>query len=133
MTRANTWVIRLCLALTVLHLAAAATLTHWPRLLSHGWFDTRLSEPVRDATLWFTFGGIALAAIVSLARLGIRTTGVMPTPVGVYLLLLGVPLTVFQPVSGGVGVVIAGLAALTVARRAARTGQSSLGGGPSRG
>lgn len=112
----NRWVIRLCVVLTTLHFAAAAAFTAWPRLLSHGWFDTRLAEPVRDATVWFTIGGIALAAIVSLARQGVKATGRIPIQVGVYLLIVGIPVTVFQPVSGGVGVVIAGGLALVAAR-----------------
>ncbi|ADD42098.1 DUF6463 family protein [Stackebrandtia nassauensis] len=119
MRTVDRWIISLCCVLMTLHFLAAVTLTPWIDVVTTGWFDTRLDHPPRDATVWFFIGGVALLVVISLARMGIRTTGRLPVQVGVYLLVIGVPLTLFQPVSGGIGVVATGVLALLASRSAA--------------
>jgi hypothetical protein len=64
-------------------------------------------------TLWFTISGIAFLGLGLLARRSVITTGEVPAETGWILLVMGIPISLLEPVSGGW--LLAAIGVLTVA------------------
>jgi hypothetical protein len=67
--------------------------------------------------------GIGFLAFGTFARWAIKATGHMPTQIGGYLLLAGVPMTIMQPVSGGALLTVIGILALLAAKHSPTPGE----------
>ncbi|WP_119729314.1 DUF6463 family protein [Thermomonospora amylolytica] len=116
------WLPRLIIGLAVVHTVYAFAVMPgvWGDILRAGVFDSTEGDAEREATLWFFFAGIGFFAVGTLTRWALRTTGRVPRQIGGYLLLLGVPMSIIQPASGGWALIAVGVLALIAARRTER-------------
>jgi Family of unknown function (DUF6463) len=102
MNAAARWVPRLLTATAVLHVAyAAADQSTWGAVLAGGLWDAVEGDPAREAELWFLVLAPALLALSALARTHARATGRLPASLGLWMIVVGLLISVFVPVSGG--------------------------------
>ncbi|GAA3465465.1 DUF6463 family protein [Nonomuraea roseola] len=120
-TGLNRWVPRLAIAAAALHFIVAFTVADWRGIVGNGFVNTVGDAAVPDndvrmSTLWFFMAGMGFLAFGTFARWAVKRTGRMPAQIGGYLLAAGVPMTIIQPVSGGVLLTAIGVLALRAAR-----------------
>ncbi|RJL31943.1 DUF6463 family protein [Bailinhaonella thermotolerans] len=125
MSTLTRWVPRLIFITSAFHFVwAFAQRNAWAEIARGGFFATAAdpSAPgydLRDSTVWFMVGGIALLALGALTRHVARVTGRIPAQIGWFFVAMGIPLTViYFPVTGGWAVLAIGVVALLAARRA---------------
>lgn len=117
------WVPRLILMTGAAHvLYAFAIPNEWAAIARDGFLGaidggSELDDARRRADLWFLLAGPAMLALGGLARATVRETGTLPAQLGGWLLLIGVPMTVIDPASGGWLLNALGIATLVAALR----------------
>ncbi|REE99132.1 DUF6463 family protein [Thermomonospora umbrina] len=114
------WLPRLTIACAVVHTVYAFAVMPgtWGDIVRAGVFDGIEGDPEREAALWFLFAGIGFFAIGTLTQVVLRSTGRVPLQIAGYLLLLGVPMSIVEPASGGWLLMGLGVLALVAHRRA---------------
>lgn len=70
-------------------------------LLREGLFNTVHGQPMREATFWFLFGGIAMILIGALVRWMEKQNYQLPRFLGWSLLAIAVAVVFIMPASGG--------------------------------
>lgn len=114
------WVPRLMLATSGMHVALGAVTfrPEWRTIARRGVCGSVHDD--RDATasaLWFMVSGAALFGLGLLTRKHVGETGRLPKETGYTLLVLGVPVSLLQPASGGWLLVGMGGLALVVSNK----------------
>jgi hypothetical protein len=124
MTRLNRLVPYLIVAVAVLHFVWAFMPPNtFADIAGEGFFatvsDTTAAHyDARDADMWFLVCGIGNLAIGTLTQAVVRETGRVPTQTGVYLLVLGVVVSIiFFPVNPGPLFIAIGVLALVAANQ----------------
>ncbi|HEX2316168.1 MAG TPA: DUF6463 family protein [Thermomonospora sp.] len=113
------WLPRLIVGLAVIHTVYAFAMMPdaWGDIVEAGVLNGVEGDAERESALWFFFAGIGFFAVGTLTQWALRTTGRVPRQIGVYLLLLGVPMVIVEPASGGWALIAVGVLALVAARR----------------
>jgi hypothetical protein len=101
LTKAQIWVPRLLLGTAALHVAVAAAAPNaWGSIARAGFFDVLDGHDDRELALYFGILALPLAMAGTMVRWMLRTTGRLPAQVGWWLIAMGAPIAVLQPVSG---------------------------------
>ncbi|MFE6049913.1 DUF6463 family protein [Kitasatospora sp. NPDC056446] len=121
LTRAQLWVPRLLLATAALHVAVAAAVPNaWGAIARAGFFDVLGGHDDRQLALYFGILALPLAMAGTTARWMLRTTGRIPAQLGWWLIAMGAPIAVLDPVSGAWLLLGIGWLAVAAGRRPAR-------------
>ncbi|MFI9556281.1 DUF6463 family protein [Nonomuraea endophytica] len=122
----NRWIPRLTIALIGAHFLVSLVLgsSTLDDIAREGFWNTVPDDPLRSAEMWFFLAGFPLLALGTMSQSIVAATGRLPAQLGWYLLMVGVPLTILFPISGGPLLVVLGIAALHAARRSAAAPQT---------
>jgi hypothetical protein len=100
-TKSQAWVPRLLFATAVMHGAiAAAAPNGWGDIARAGFFNTLDGHDDRQLALYFGILALPLAMAATMVKWMLRTTGRLPAQVGWWLIAIGSPIAVLQPLSG---------------------------------
>ncbi|MEV8535951.1 DUF6463 family protein [Streptomyces sp. NPDC051211] len=112
------WIPRLVTWLAVLHFAVALIGNRtFGDLARDGFWNAATGDARRELEMWFFLAGFGLVALGTLSGRIVRDTGRLPAQLGWYLLAIGVPLMVLNPLSGAPALIVLGVLALIAARR----------------
>lgn len=116
----DVWVPRLVIIAAIVHMliGVASAHEHWRGIILDGLWNTVASDDDgRMKALWFMFSGVALVVIGIQADRVVKLSGRLSAATGWMLVVLGLPVSILEPVSGGWSLIIIGVLALLAARQ----------------